>query len=54
MTVVDCAYIGGLTGIIKRRGRGTPTVIVAALVAGTVFGACGRPGADRCCRGCAT
>ena len=29
MTVVNCAYIGGLTGIIKRRGRGTPTVLVA-------------------------
>ena len=26
MTVVNCAYIGGLTGIVKRRGRGTPTV----------------------------
>jgi energy-coupling factor transporter ATP-binding protein EcfA2 len=38
MTVVDCAYIGGLTGIVKRRGRGTPTVVVAALVAGAVFG----------------
>ena len=24
MTVVNCAYIGGLTGIVKRRGRGTP------------------------------
>ena len=39
MTVVNCAYIGGLTGIVKRRGRGTPTVIVAALVAGALFGA---------------
>src|ERR1700710_1541336 len=32
MTVVNCAYIGGLTGIIKRRGRGTPTVTVAAVI----------------------
>ncbi|KUH80541.1 MULTISPECIES: ATP-binding cassette domain-containing protein [unclassified Mycobacterium] len=39
MTVVDCAYIGGLTGVVKRRGRGTPTVIFAALIAGSVFGA---------------
>lgn len=39
MSVIDCAYIGGLTGIVKRRGRGTPTVFVAALVAGTAFGA---------------
>jgi energy-coupling factor transport system ATP-binding protein len=41
MTVVDCAYIGGLTGIVKRRGHGTPTVFVAALGAGAVFGAAG-------------
>lgn len=39
MTVVNCAYIGGLTGIVKRRGRGTPTVLVAAMIAGAVFGA---------------
>src|SRR5215213_1171800 len=38
MTVVNCAYIGGLTGIVKRRGHGTPTVFGAALVAGAVFG----------------
>lgn len=38
MTVVDCAYIGGLTGVVKRRSRGTPTVFFAALIAGSVFG----------------
>lgn len=38
MTVVNCAYIGGLTGIVKRRGHGTPTVIVCALAAGAAFG----------------
>ncbi len=38
MTVVNCAYIGGLTGIVKRRGRGLPTVFGAALVAGALFG----------------
>lgn len=38
MTVANCAYIGGLTGIVKRRGRGTPTVVVSALVAGALFG----------------
>ncbi|WP_110315589.1 DUF2232 domain-containing protein [Mycolicibacterium moriokaense] len=38
MTVVNCAYIGGLTGIIKRRGRGLPTVFGAALVAGALVG----------------
>src|ERR1700760_1001688 len=26
MTVVNCAYIGGLTGTVKRRGRGILTV----------------------------
>jgi energy-coupling factor transport system ATP-binding protein len=39
MTVVNCAYIGGLTGVIKRRRRGTPTVIAASFLAGVVFGA---------------
>ncbi|MGV0624834.1 ATP-binding cassette domain-containing protein [Mycolicibacter minnesotensis] len=38
MTVVNGAYIGGLTGIIKRRGRGLPTVIAASAVAGAAFG----------------
>ncbi|WP_137144593.1 ATP-binding cassette domain-containing protein [Mycolicibacterium sp. CR10] len=38
MTVINCAYIGGLTGIVKRRGRGTPTVVAVALVAGAAFG----------------
>ena len=41
MTVVDCAYIGGLTGILKRRGKGAPTAFVAGLAAGTVFGVFG-------------
>jgi energy-coupling factor transport system ATP-binding protein len=39
MTVLNCAYIGGLTGIVKRRGRGTVTVLFTAIVAGAVFGA---------------
>ncbi|CDM77674.1 DUF2232 domain-containing protein [Mycobacterium marinum] len=38
MGVVHSAYIGGLTGIVKRKGRGTPTVIVSSLIAGLVFG----------------
>jgi energy-coupling factor transporter ATP-binding protein EcfA2 len=38
MTVLNCAYIGGLTGVVKRRGRGTPTVFFAALAAGAAFG----------------
>jgi energy-coupling factor transport system ATP-binding protein len=39
MTVIHCVYIGGLTGFIKRKRRGTPTVIVSSLVAGIAFGA---------------
>ncbi|WP_372514525.1 ABC transporter ATP-binding protein [Mycobacterium lacus] len=39
MGVVHSAYIGGLTGIVKRKGRGTPTVIVSSLIAGLAFGA---------------
>jgi energy-coupling factor transporter ATP-binding protein EcfA2 len=39
MTVVLCAYVGGLAGIVKRRRRGTPTVIAASLCAGVVVGA---------------
>jgi energy-coupling factor transport system ATP-binding protein len=38
MTVIDCAYIGGLTGVVKRRGRGAPTVFAGALVMGAAFG----------------
>ncbi|MET0453659.1 MAG: ATP-binding cassette domain-containing protein [Mycobacterium sp.] len=41
MTVFNCAYIGGLTGIVKRRGRGTPTISVVAVLAGGVFGVLG-------------
>ena len=39
MTVINCAYIGLLIGLILRRGRGTLTVIAVGLVAGAVFGA---------------
>jgi energy-coupling factor transport system ATP-binding protein len=39
MTVIHCAYIGGLTGLVKRKGRGTPTVIASSLIAGVAFGA---------------
>ena len=38
-TVFQCAYIGGLTGIVKRRGQGTSVVIVASFGAGVVAGA---------------
>jgi energy-coupling factor transport system ATP-binding protein len=39
MTVVNSAYVGGLTGVVKRRRRRTPTVIAVAFVAGALFGA---------------
>ncbi len=38
MVVVNCAYVGGMAGIIKRRGRGTPTVIVVSIIAGILNG----------------
>ena len=38
MVVLNCAYVGVLTGIIKRRGRGTPTVVVVSIVAGIISG----------------
>jgi energy-coupling factor transport system ATP-binding protein len=37
--VVLCAYVGGLAGIVKRRGRGTPTVVAASFGAGILVGA---------------
>jgi energy-coupling factor transport system ATP-binding protein len=39
MTVVNCAYIGLLIGLIMRRGRGTLTVFFVGILAGAVFGA---------------
>ncbi|TDH48429.1 ATP-binding cassette domain-containing protein [Mycobacterium eburneum] len=39
MAVINCVYIGGLTGVVKRRRRGTPTVLAASFVAGLVIGA---------------
>src|SRR5271170_4321138 len=37
MTVVHSAYVGGLTGVVKRRQRGTGTVIIVSVLAGAVF-----------------
>ncbi|HET9889273.1 MAG TPA: ATP-binding cassette domain-containing protein [Mycobacterium sp.] len=34
VAVLNCAYMGGLTGLVKRKGRGTPTVVVLSFVAG--------------------
>jgi len=38
VVVVGTAYTGGLVGVVKRHGRGAPTALGAALVAGAVFG----------------
>jgi energy-coupling factor transport system ATP-binding protein len=38
MTVLQCSYVGALTGVVKRRGRGAPTVFVASLGAGLAVG----------------
>lgn len=40
MVVLNCAYVGGLTGIIKRRGRGTPTVVLTSFLAAVFSGLC--------------
>lgn len=37
--LVDCAWVGGLCGIVKRKGRGLPTVALLSLVAGVLWGA---------------
>ncbi|OBA80296.1 cobalt ABC transporter [Mycobacterium sp. 1164966.3] len=39
--VALCAYVGGLAGIVKRRRRGTPTVIAVSVGAGAAVGAVG-------------
>src|SRR6185312_16390153 len=39
MTVANSAYVGGLTGVVKRRRRGTGTVIVVSVIAGALFNA---------------
>jgi energy-coupling factor transport system ATP-binding protein len=38
LAVSNSAYVGGLTGFVKRTRRGMPTVVVTALVAGFVSG----------------
>ncbi|XBL81746.1 ATP-binding cassette domain-containing protein [Mycobacterium shigaense] len=38
VSVIHSSYIGGLTGVIKRKGRGMPTVVVSSFIAGIVFG----------------
>lgn len=38
MVVLNCAYVGGLTGIIKRRRGGTATVVAVAVGAGVFNG----------------
>ncbi len=37
--LIDCAWVGGLCGIVKRKGRGLPTVALLSLVAGVLWGA---------------
>ncbi|WP_221042366.1 ABC transporter ATP-binding protein [Mycobacterium senriense] len=37
--LVDCAWVGGLCGIVKRKGRGLPTVALLSLAAGVLWGA---------------
>ncbi|WP_205869429.1 ATP-binding cassette domain-containing protein [Mycobacterium colombiense] len=37
--LIDCAWVGGLCGIVKRKGRGLPTVALLSLIAGVMWGA---------------
>ncbi|OBK40172.1 cobalt ABC transporter ATP-binding protein [Mycobacterium sp. 1165196.3] len=37
VAVLNCAYIGGLTGFVKRRRRGALTVVVSSFVAGVAI-----------------
>ncbi|MGV0992013.1 MAG: ATP-binding cassette domain-containing protein [Mycobacterium sp.] len=39
MVVLNCAYVGGMTGIIKRRNWGAVAVVAASIVAGIISGA---------------
>ncbi len=41
LTVALCAYVGGLAGVVKRRRRGTPTVVALSFCASVVLGAGG-------------
>ena len=41
LTVALFSYVGGLAGIVKRRDRGTPTVLALSGAAGVVLGAAG-------------
>jgi energy-coupling factor transport system ATP-binding protein len=38
MVVFICAYIGAIAGIVKRKGRGLPTVVTASTLAGVLIG----------------
>jgi energy-coupling factor transporter ATP-binding protein EcfA2 len=37
--LIDCAWVGGLCGIVKRKGRGAPTVAFLSVIAGVLWGA---------------
>lgn len=40
ISVLNCSYVGGLTGLVKRRRRGTPTLIVLASLTGLTLASC--------------
>lgn len=41
LIVIGGAYTGGLVGVVKRRGRGAPTALAVALLAGAALGLAG-------------
>src|SRR5262249_44491281 len=35
--ILNCATVGGLTGFVKRKGRGTPTLLVLSVLVGIII-----------------
>lgn len=40
LAILNCASVGGLTGYVKRQGRGIPTLLALSLLTGVVVAAC--------------
>lgn len=37
--LLDCAWVGGICGFVKRKGRGTPTVLFLSVIGGVIWAA---------------
>jgi energy-coupling factor transport system ATP-binding protein len=40
LAILNCAAVGGSTGFVKRKGRGTPTLLVLSLLVGVIISGC--------------